>query len=587
MSFNLDDGSGLTEGDLAYRIHEEAYSMYWRKNISHIETNELALSLRALRKVAAHIGTNVKPILWTGMSAIPNNSILLDPGEIRGTYPIPFKKMDLLIAQVVRESFCCIEWGDWVKEQVEQKASLSDEKLKDFLSGFLTAAEDIYIDQMVRHSVWSLYLSSYWESMIREKRRDPSLPPGPSSLANIWRSKVFLGNLPPNNLHPYHEKPLRILFDYDNAIKELIGLPTLSERRNRRVDLYLEIWNLIYPVLLEWEEVEPSPDGVPIQDEAGPKVETPEAKEDEQREKKKEDEQEEDSQGLDEDLADKINFELDEGEADLTKHISIAVEDPEAKQMETIFSRAVAKCNVDPDPKQAERLKKIFKKQMSLIRVMKKKRFRRGVDMGKIDARRLYRVPLDGKIFKVKDISDYDYSWSISIVADASASMGGKDELYKPWTVAEQTFVSLTEAAKGFINQVEVFGYQEQSGRCNLVRLYQRGKLYTVYPTGRTPSGQAIMGAAYLMRKDNRRKLIIHITDGAANCGLNVLDAIKYCHKCSIDLVTIGCGCSLQTEQFLMERYPKGTVYLMDDIRGLSAGLERLFKKKLLRARFN
>ncbi|MDY6857200.1 MAG: hypothetical protein SWO11_21365 [Thermodesulfobacteriota bacterium] len=586
MSFNLNDQSRPIKNGLAFTMHDEAYSIYWRKNISHIETNELVLALRALRKVAAHIGTNVKPILWSGMSAIPNNSILLDPAEIRGRYPIPFKKMDLLVAEVVRESLCCIEWGDWVKDQVEQKALLTDEKMKDFLSSFLIAAEDIYIDQFVRHSVWSLYLSSYWKSMIKKKQRDPSLPPGPSSLANVWRDKVFLGNIPVN-FHPYYEKPLRILFDYEQSIKELIGVPTLSERRNKRADLYLEMWNLLYQVLLEWEEFIASPDGVPIQDEAGPKVETPEEEGNEQREGKKEDVQEEDSQGLDEDLADKINFELDEGEADLTKHISVAVEDPEAKQMETIFSRAVARCNVCADQQQAERLRKIFKKQMSLIRILKKKRARRGVDMGKLDSRRLYRVPLDGKIFKVNDISDYDYSWSISIVADASASMGGKDELYKPWTVAEQTFVSLTEAAKGFINQVEVFGYQEQSGRCNLVRLYQRGKLYTVYPTGRTPSGQAIMGAAHLMRKDNRRKLIIHITDGAANCGLNVLDAIQYCHKCGIDLVTIGCGCNIQTEQFLMERYPKGTVYLMDDIRGLSAGLERLFKKKLLRFRFN
>ena len=203
--------------------------------------------------------------------------------------------------------------------------------------------------------------------------------------------------------------------------------------------------------------------------------------------------------------------------------------------------------------------------------------------MGKVDARRLYRVPLDGKIFKRNDISDYDYSWNISIVADASASMGGKDAFYKPWTVAEQTFVSLAEAAKGFINQIEVYGYQEQGGRCNIIRLYQKGQLYTIYPTGRTPSGQAIMAAALLMKKANRKKLIIHITDGAANCGLNVIDALQYCQKNGIDLITIGCGCNLQTEQFLIERYPRGTVYLMDDIRGLPEGLEMLFQKKLLK----
>jgi trans-aconitate methyltransferase len=91
------------------------------------------------------------------------------------------------------------------------------------------------------------------------------------------------------------------------------------------------------------------------------------------------------------------------------------------------------------------------------------------------------------------------------------------------------------------------------------------------------------MAAAMLMKKDDRRKMIIHITDGAANCGINVLEAIEYCQKNKIELITIGCGCNLQTKQFLLERYPHGTVYLMDDIRNLSKGLENLFRDKLLK----
>ena len=40
----------------------EAYSEYWRKNRSHHDATELALSLRALRKVAGHISKKLKPI---------------------------------------------------------------------------------------------------------------------------------------------------------------------------------------------------------------------------------------------------------------------------------------------------------------------------------------------------------------------------------------------------------------------------------------------------------------------------------------------------------------------------------------------
>ncbi|KIE17115.1 hypothetical protein DS62_06275, partial [Smithella sp. SC_K08D17] len=56
---------------------EKAYSRYWRKNYSHLEATELTTVLAAMRKVAAHIGRNVKPVYWRGMSASPTDSIVL------------------------------------------------------------------------------------------------------------------------------------------------------------------------------------------------------------------------------------------------------------------------------------------------------------------------------------------------------------------------------------------------------------------------------------------------------------------------------------------------------------------------------
>jgi len=570
-----------------YKVPEgpqKAYSRYWRKNYSRLEATELATALTAMRKVAGHIGSNVKPIYWQGMSASEDNSIILNPAEVRGIYPIPFRKIDLLVGEVVREAFWCIEWGDWVKIQVKQRASPSAEGMKDYLSSFISVAEDLYIDEQVRPTVWRLYLSKYWKSIADKTERDPSLPPTASSLASLWRKEIFLQTLPPN-LHPYYDDLIAIMLKYSDTIRDVKNLSTLAERRNKRVEIYLEMWDGISSIIKMWERLAPYPDGVNIQDESGPKVKMPEAGEEKEKNPDRDDpkEKEEESPGLDEELAAQISFKLEEGESDLTQHISVAIEDPQAQQMNTTFSRAVAKCNVSVDQSQVERLKRIFQKQKTLIRRSRIRGIIRGVDMGKIDARRLYRVPLDGKIFKRKDISGSDYSWNIGIVADASASMAGRGIIDRPWTVAEQTFVSLTEAAKGFFNHLEVFGYQEQTRRCNLVRLYQGGELYTIMPTGQTPTGQAIMAAAILMKKDDKRKLIIHITDGAANCGLNVLDALEYCQKNRIELITIGCGCNLQTRQFLLERYPRGTVYLMDDIRNLPEGLENLFRDRLLK----
>jgi len=243
-----------------------------------------------------------------------------------------------------------------------------------------------------------------------------------------------------------------------------------------------------------------APDAVNIEDEAGAKIKKPDT-----REKKEEDAGQDGEEGkptgLDEELAAEVSFKLDEGESDLTQHISVAVEDPRAKAMNTIFTRAVAKCNLNPNQSQVERLRRIFQIQKTMARRARVKGIIRGVDMGKIDARRLYRVPLDGKIFKMRDILGSDYAWNISIVADASASMAGKGTAHKPWTVAEQTFVSLAQAAKGFFNHLEVFGYQEKSNQCNLIQLYREGELYTITPEGKTPTGQAIIAAAMLMKR--------------------------------------------------------------------------------------
>jgi len=105
-------------------------------------------------------------------------------------------------------------------------------------------------------------------------------------------------------------------------------------------------------------------------------------------------------------------------------------------------------------------------------------------------------------------------------------------------------------------------------------------------PAGRTPSGQAIMAAATLLNKKlnrkQKKKMIIHITDGAANCGLPLSDAVKYCRRNNIEAYTIGCGCTPQTRNFLRESFPLGHVYFLKNINYLSAGLEHLFKRKIL-----
>jgi len=250
--------------------------------------------------------------------------------------------------------------------------------------------------------------------------------------------------------------------------------------------------------------------------------------------------------------------------------------------METVFKRGLVRSTARPDEFQVRRLRKVFREQEAMIRRSKRRHLRRGLTEGKIDARRLYRVPIKDTVFKNRQAPSAENLWQICIVADASASMAVKGEQENPWDIAERTFVSLAEVAKGFRNLLHIYAYNAERNRCTLTRLYHGGELYSVSPAGRTPSGQAIVAAASSLEKRLRKSMIIHITDGAANCGLHLGDAVRYCHDRNIDVFTIGCGCTQQTMAFLRESFPPGCVYFMQNIHYLSVGLEQLFRRKFL-----
>ncbi|MDY6932961.1 MAG: vWA domain-containing protein [Spirochaetota bacterium] len=558
------------------------YSRYWRVNRSTHEATELALILRALRKVVSHIGTNVKPIHWAGMTDSNNKSIIINADEIQGVYPIPYEQMDLFVGHVVREAFASIEWSEWIRDRIQEQVVKSYKDKLDFLSKMFVAAEDIYISYFVNSRIWPLYLNNYWNYLDHINYRDPSLPPTPTSLSNVWKKCILL-NEKPDNLHPYYEVPLSILITYTQAIKIASQLSSVGQRRNSRVDIYVRMWEMLYRAISNWEKIDFPDEGVNIPDELGPKKNTEDISDVKEDEIAQEEEEVENTEELDPDLVSKISTILEEGETDLTKNIAIAVEEPTAKDMTTIHTRASATSSVVADSIQVRRLRKIFKKQKALHKKLSQRHVKRYLDQGKLDARRLFRVPIDGKVFKCKITIRPEKAWNITIVSDASASMSGRNTVQRPWDSAEKTFVSLVEAAKGFKNQLDVYGYHEEGDQCVLIKLYHNDTLFTVTPSGRTPSGQAIMAAALMMKERYQKKLIIHITDGAANCGLNIVKSLDYCKNKNIDLITIGCGCNQQTSDFLRTRFPEGQLLLMDDINDLSVGLERLFKTKLLK----
>jgi hypothetical protein len=515
------------------------------------------------------------------MQAADTNMITIDPGAADRAFPIPAETFDILVGQVVHEGLSSLEWREWVLGKVRQKAAGVPERLVPFLEAFVHAAEDIYIDEFCKSRVWSLYLLNFWKTEADRDRRDPALPPSARSLALTWRTRETTGFLP-KDLHHDYDEPLERLGDCAPAIREAARTLSPAQRREERVDLYLRTWAGLQEILFEWEEFGSSPDAIRLFDEAARERRLPNPQKRDEQEEKSEGGETGHSTGLDPELAEEVMKLVEENETDLTRTLLAAVEDPEAGSMKTRIRLGTARMAVQPDPLLVKHLRRIFTEQESLIRRARRRRVRRGLIEGKLDPLRLHRVPIDGKVFKTREPPAPEHAWQICLVADASASMAGKGGRQKPWPVAEQAFASLAEASKGSRNRVEIHAYHEEKNVCTLTRLYHGGDLYTVVPSGRTPSGQAILAAAVTLPEKRSRSILIHITDGASNCGVRLSDAVGFCLRNGIELFTIGCGCSLQTKDFLRECFPADRLFFMKDIRTLPLVLERLLRQRIL-----
>jgi len=544
-----------------------AYSDYWRKNRSRQKAVELALGLRSLRKVADHIGEDVKPVYWKGMADATDDTILLDAELLPDRFPISPENFDLLVGKVVLEGLSSIEWTDQVRETLQKSFDDLPDAALSFLNEFLDSAEEIYIDALAGPSVWSLYLAEFWKQSLNELERDPLRPPSSKSLLQIWKKKALLDQKP-RHLHLNYDDVLKILNSHIRSLQELAVIATSQERRDRRSDLYKKIWSEVWEVVSEWEMFRSRTELVPKPD---PQVDVAD------------DKHNQDTGTLDPNMLDEISWILEEGEIDLSQEILEAIQNPNAKSLETFLKKGSVLANYQPDTAQVKRLQRIFREHVTQVRRARNRVQKRGLLEGKLDPRRLYRVPIDGKTFKSKQVPGFDDLWQICIVADASASMSGKGGNMRPWRIAERTFATVIQAGRQFKNRIDIYAYFGTSNKCTITRLFHGNQLYTIKPSGQTPSGQAIMAVATLLDRKYKKNMIIHITDGAPNSGLPLTDAVDYCESKGIQIFTIGCGCTPFTQQFLKESFPPGCVYLMKSIENLSEALETLFKQWILR----
>ncbi len=558
------------------------YSEYWRKNISAVETQELVRVLLALRKVGRHIASNLKPIEWRPSRLCEPSVIGIDINFVSGDYPVPPGKMDILVGITAREAFCCKILSDIVYLNIKKKLGEISENHEYLINLLIGIGEDIFIMTLAKETVWKYYLPKCW-NYIRPPYKPNTSEPAILTFLYLFADYVFLDKLVVNMNPAYHDL-FQIFLNAKDAIKNSINEISISKRSILRANIYLNLWHEI--LSMKWVDEEPFEKGVDLfdeesvfdseQDNCDDSIDDMEPCEDTKpRYVIKESE---DNTGL----LQKVNDILEEmDEKSINQQVAdLAGDNEQWRIMDTTCGQATLPCRIESDKKLVARLRKIF----SIQRVHRSKsyQYNRAQLLGKIDGRRLYRYSLDGKIFRKKEYLCHDNTRNIAILVDGSASMtGGLPGGGRQWSKTERIFVSLSEAVKGTGNRLDLLSYYERAGICELNTLAYGNKIYTVRPAGRTPTGQAIIATAMLMPKDKKR-LIVHLTDGEPNCGISVQKSLNFCDSEGVDIITIGTYYEEKTKALLRAQYHDRAI-LIESIDLLPVHLENVLRESLLK----
>jgi hypothetical protein len=559
------------------QIHNRlGYSEYWRKNKSAVESQELINVLLALRKVGRHIASNVRTIEWSGMSAPdPVAKIEINVGLARGEYPLPADKMDILVGIAAREAFHCKIHSDVVLLKLKKKLGEVPPDL-DFLVGI---GEDIFTKRIAKDTVWKYYLPFCWPYVRSPNKRDVARPPTVSSLLHIFADYVLSDRLAVNMHRGYHDIFQRLLTARDeicDCIKEM----SILKRCNHRVDTYQHLWSEVTESAALWDS-DDSFEGLPAtqggtakaEEGVGQLVESCDLQEEQCGMDRSETES---SLRLMQYMKDVMDEHEDKG---INEQMVNIADEEKSRIIDTFFVKSDLPCRIDPDPALASRLRRIFQLQR-LLRT-RHHQYQRALPWGKIDGRRLYRFAIDGRLFRQREYIYRNNNRNIAILIDGSASMtGGLPGGGKDWARTEQVFASLSEAIKGTGNRLDVFAYCERGGVCEVSCLAHNNRLYTVRPGGRTPTGQAIVATVLKMPK-NKRRLIIHVTDGEPNCGISVKKGLDFCDREGVEIVTIGAYYDEKMKALLERQYANRAI-LVDSLELLPARLEETLKASLL-----
>jgi hypothetical protein len=552
FAFSPSEKPPVESGFFQDAFFDSGISSCWRKNTSCIEAVELANLLRALRKVAGHLGENPGRIEYAGMSGGNGPVILIEPDMVMGTYPVPVENVDFLVGLVVHQALYNIEWSEHVWKILEPYMDTMSPMNRVKFQKLVRTGESIYLDQRADRSVFGLYtriaqgvfLEKYKEGLKTVKATVDEL------IYHWWRGLLnpFPGPLPSE-----YQPALLTLYGLTSALNAVHDAGEgVVKRCEKRAGLYLDTWTTLAGML----------DGLRLEDKHLVWFSNPP----DSVEKKKGGEAPASKRSIciPPLLAREIEERLAVDTADLTPVIrSVAGYDDESVVPMSRWDFNIPSHPVI-DKRMVSRLKSVF-----ISYADRRTLISRGLAAGRIDSRRLYRAALTGRCFQTAErVPCLD--WSVGLLVDASGSMRGRK-----WRMVENTVANIHKAIGGRHNRLNAWAYFEVNGICMISTLIQQDRLLSIPPAGQTASGQAIIAAASMIPKKAKRKILIHVTDGESNLGCDVSLGIEFCREQHIHLITLGCG--YKNRAAMEEQYGRG-IQFVDYFEQLPKAMESLLK---------
>lgn len=543
----------------------DGYSEFWRKNKSPVEIVELSNLLLALRKIASQIGRNIGDIVWYGMEF--THGIALDPSPVMGQYPVPPYKTDIMVGLTVQEALEKTEWSDRVKAITLSRIQLPPHYAYKF-NLYLDMCEKIYLDCLSNRSVLGNYTEKAREWAIHEHAKQFIQPPTVTELFHIWWKmaadrtgekykddyvdRSVGGIVARGSLERLYKQPVGLLNSIvDQLINECPKITGVMDRVNFRSELYLSIW----PKLLDYIKFWPG-------DRADPFLLLDKFKDDIE----KEDKEKKAVKATLVSLAEPMQRAIRKNNPDFTDKVKSNVKNiDDVVHIEGSDIIMRARNRID---------KNLFHRLLLEFKIVAQRmtQYNRGLTSGKIDRRRLYRAVTNGTVFQLKK-DKFQLPNNFVLLVDATGSMSEPDK----WNKTETIFQTLFSVIVNYNRNARLFAYNEVRNMCRLTELYIGGEFFTVIPNGQTASGEAIIATGLNLKRALKRPFIVHITDGASNWGVGVKDAISFCKKRRINLLTIGIGCSSSDKQSLRKEYGR-LVQFLDNMNDLPALVKSLLK---------